>query len=80
MEIASMLQPLDLIAWSGHVIIVLDENTVIESTPDFGVHKSDLLSRLQSIKKERIPVNDWDSSSGKRFVIRRWIDSMNNDQ
>ncbi|MEO8209813.1 MAG: peptidoglycan endopeptidase, partial [bacterium] len=60
MEIASMLQPLDIIAWSGHVIIVLDENTVIESTPDFGVHKSDLLSRVQSIRKERIPVNDWD--------------------
>ncbi|MDQ3021703.1 MAG: C40 family peptidase [Bacteroidota bacterium] len=79
-EIASMLQPLDLIVWSGHVIIVMDENTVIESTPDLGVHKSDLLSRLQSIKKERIPVNDWDSSNGKRFVVRRWIDSMNNEQ
>jgi len=69
-----MLQPLDLIVWSGHVIIVLDENTVIESTPDYGVHKSDLLSRLKSIAKERTPVNDWDSTNGKRFVVRRWAE------
>ena len=68
-----MLQPLDLIVWSGHVIIVYDENTAIESTGDAGVHKSDLLSRLKSVMKEKTPVNDWGSTSGKRFVIRRWI-------
>lgn len=73
-EIIQMLQPLDLIVWSGHVIIVLDNETVIESTPDYGVHKSDLRSRLQNILKERIPVNDWNSTNGKRFVVRRWID------
>lgn len=72
-EIFQMLQPLDLITWSGHVIIVLDENTVIESTPDLGVHKSDLMSRLKSVMKERIPVNDWASTEGKRFVVRRWL-------
>lgn len=72
-EIASMLEPLDLIVWSGHVIIVYDENTVIESTGGEGVHKSDLLSRLKSVMKEKTPVNDWGSTSGKRFVIRRWL-------
>ncbi|MEO8665340.1 MAG: peptidoglycan endopeptidase [Ignavibacteria bacterium] len=72
-EISQILMPLDLITWSGHVIIVLDENTVIESTPDLGVHKSDLLSRLKSVLSERTPVNDWSSTSGKRFVVRRWI-------
>lgn len=72
-QISEMLMPLDLIVWSGHVIIVLDNNTVIESTPDIGVHKSDLLSRLKSVMKERTPVNDWGSTSGKRFVVRRWI-------
>ena len=71
-QIAAMLQPLDLIVWSGHVIIVYDENTVIESTGDAGVHKSDLTSRLKSIMREKTPVNDWDSTSGKRFVVRRW--------
>lgn len=73
-EIKSKLQPLDIIVWSGHVIIVLDENTVIESTPDPGVHKSDLLSRLQSVMSERTAVNDWETTSGKRFVIRRWAE------
>lgn len=73
-EIKSKLRPLDLIVWSGHVIIVLDENTVIESTPDPGVHKSDLLSRLQSVMNERTAVNDWETTSGKRFVIRRWAE------
>ena len=72
-EIAAILQPLDLIVWSGHVIIVYDESTVIESTGDAGVHKSDLLARLKSIMKEKTPVNDWGSSSGKRFVVRRWL-------
>jgi len=72
-EISAMLQPLDLIVWNGHVIIVFDENTVIESTGDAGVHKSDLLARIKSIMKEKTPVNDWGSSSGKRFVVRRWI-------
>lgn len=73
-EIKSKLQPLDIIVWSGHVIIVLDENTAIESTPDPGVHKSDLLSRLQSVMSERTAVNDWETTSGKRFVIRRWAE------
>jgi cell wall-associated NlpC family hydrolase len=72
-EIHSMLQPLDLIVWAGHVIIVLDENTAIESTPSGGVHKSDLLSRLKSVMSERTAVNDWDSSKAKRFVVRRWL-------
>lgn len=76
-QISKMLQPLDLIVWSGHVIIVLDDNTVIESTPDRGVHKSDLQSRLKSVIKERTPVNDWGSSNVKRFVVRRWIDQIN---
>lgn len=72
-QISGMLMPLDLIVWSGHVIIVLDNSTVIESTPDSGVHKSDLQSRLKSVMNERTPVNDWGSTSGKRFVVRRWI-------
>ncbi|MBL8007267.1 MAG: peptidoglycan endopeptidase [Ignavibacteria bacterium] len=72
-QIAVLLKPLDLIVWSGHVIIVLDDNTVIESTPAGGVHKSDLLTRLNSVLNERTPVNDWGSTKGNRFVVRRWI-------
>jgi len=73
-EISKKLQPLDIIVWSGHVIIVLDEKTVIESTPAEGVHKSDLVSRINSVMKERTAVNDWASTTGKRFVIRRWAE------
>ncbi|MDZ4711318.1 MAG: NlpC/P60 family protein [bacterium] len=72
-EIISMLQPLDLIVWSGHVIIVLDENTVIESTPSEGVHKSDLSSRLISVMNERTASNEWDKFGVKKFVVRRWL-------
>jgi hypothetical protein len=71
-QISNIVQPLDLIAWDGHVVIVLDNQTTIESTPDRGVHKTNLLSRLKYILKDRNPVNDWNTTSGKRFVIRKW--------
>ncbi|MBK8982916.1 MAG: C40 family peptidase [Ignavibacteria bacterium] len=73
-EIAEMLKPLDLIVWSGHVIVALDKNTVIESSPEDGVHRSDLTERLNEVMTERTAVNDWTSTTGKRFVIRRWIE------
>ncbi|MBK8982124.1 MAG: hypothetical protein IPM38_07325 [Ignavibacteria bacterium] len=69
-----MLKPLDLIVWSGHVIVTLDKNTVIESSPEDGVHRSDLTERLNEVMTERSAVNDWASTTGKRFVIRRWIE------
>ncbi|MBS1517313.1 MAG: peptidoglycan endopeptidase [Bacteroidetes bacterium] len=73
-EISGMLEPLDLIAWNGHVIIVLDKNTVIESTPDKGVHKTDLMKRIGEVMNERLPVNDWEGTEGLRFVVRRWAE------
>lgn len=72
-EILSMLKPLDLIAWNGHVIIVLDGDNTIESTPASGVHTSELRARLKEIVKTKKPVNDWKSSTGNRFVVRRFI-------
>lgn len=73
-DIAKKLQPLDIIVWSGHVVVVFDETTTIESTPDYGVHKTDLIKRLSYIMEERTPVNDWKSTTGKRFVVRRWTE------
>jgi len=73
-EIAEMLLPLDLITWSGHVIIIVNDSTVIESSPPEGVHKSELISRLNEVMSERTPVNDWSATEGKRFVIRRWAE------
>ncbi|MDD3088364.1 MAG: NlpC/P60 family protein [Candidatus Omnitrophica bacterium] len=71
-QISLMLRPLDLIVWSGHVIIVFDEQTVIESSGQGGVKRSNLRKKLEGLVSERVPVNNWNSADGKRFVIRRW--------
>ena len=78
--IAAMLQPLDLIVWNGHVIIVLDRQTVIESRlacgkpGNGGVVTTPLLQRIAEIMRIRHPANVW--PGGKKcqniFVVRRW--------
>lgn len=69
-EIIRSLQPLDLIVWAGHVILVLDQDTLIESRAGRGVVRSDMHQRLQEIRKERTPLDSW--ASGPHFVIRRF--------
>ncbi len=71
-EIVQQLKPLDLLAWEGHVIIVIDNQTCIESTPKEGVHTNNLLERIEKLLKTRKPVNEY-SSSFPSFVVRRWI-------
>lgn len=79
-EIAVLLQPLDLIVWKGHVIIVLDRQTVIESrlicgTPgNGGVILTPLSQRIAEIMRERRPANVWSGDKENRniFVVRRW--------
>ena len=80
-EIAESLKPLDLIVWGGHVIIVLDRNTAIESRlkcgrpANGGVMTTPLQQRLTEIMRTRRPVNAW-PAKGKQegiFVIRRWF-------
>jgi hypothetical protein len=81
-ELAELLQPLDLIAWNGHVIIVLDRETVIESRlacgkpGNGGVVSTPLAKRLAEVMRTRRPVDAW-PVEGKQegiFVVRRWID------
>jgi hypothetical protein len=74
-EILPILKPLDLIVIKGHVIIVLDENTTIESSPDKGVHTTELKQRLSKIMEDFKPVNEFGKRmwKNKEFVIRRWI-------
>jgi hypothetical protein len=55
------LRELDLIVWPGHVVLVLDPQTAIESRAGFGVITTPLDVRLQEILTERRP-----------FSIRRW--------
>jgi hypothetical protein len=80
-EIIERLEPLDLIVWSGHVIIVLDWNTTIESRLECGrkghggVMVSSLPQRLAEILQTRRPLDRWPSAAKQRgiFVVRRWV-------
>jgi hypothetical protein len=79
-ELAAMLEPLDLIVWNGHVIIVLDRETTIESRLECsspghgGVMTTPLRQRLEEIMRKRRPLDAWPKGSKQRdgFVVRRW--------
>ncbi len=78
-QIASKLQPLDLIVWKGHVIIVLDRERTIEScmgcSSKSGVTIRKLDAVLKEIMKTRTPMNTYPEKNApgeKPFVIRRW--------
>ncbi len=73
-EIAAKVKPLDMTVWDGHVIYVYDEKTAIQSgLSKGGVVKTDLVETIQHIMSTRTPVNDYNSGSGERFVVRRWF-------
>lgn len=72
-QIANKLEPLDLIVWKGHVIIVYDRNTTIESAMSAGgVVKKNLRSVIEKLMRNRQPINKWIGGKRKAFVIRRW--------
>jgi hypothetical protein len=79
-KIVERLEPLDLIVWSGHVMIVLDRERLIESRLDpkgngGGVVVRPLLGALLEIMKARVPQEEYQATtaSGKKgFVVRRW--------
>ncbi len=73
-DIAAKCKPLDMIVWNGHVIYVYDDKTSIQSSlSKGGVVKRDLVETIQEVMNSRTPVNDYNSSQGSRFVIRRWF-------
>lgn len=85
--IAEMVQPLDLIVWTGHVIIVFNQKETIESNgrdnfdgdENFNqVVMRNLVDRLTELMKTRSPVNCYSDEATiqqfpERFVINRWI-------
>ena len=83
-QIINAVEPLDLLVWEGHVIIVLDRDRAIESRLDYdqqlegnqgGVKIRALKEVLDETLKERVPVDDYakDRAGGqKKFVVRRW--------
>ena len=76
-DITPLLEPLDLIVWPGHVLIVIDGGNLIESRlvckePDKGVRIRPAVEALSDIMKKRKPA-DVIRNSGSEFVIRRWF-------
>jgi hypothetical protein len=79
-EIAELLKPLDLLVWSGHVLIVLDRGEVIESrldcaNPANGVIVRQLRQVLAALLQTRKPADRPTGSGEKSFVVRRWYSS-----
>lgn len=70
-EIQKKIKPLDLIVFKGHVVIVLDSITTIESRENIGVYKENLINKLNEIMKTKTPKNNY--LNEEAFVIRRWI-------
>ncbi len=82
-EIRQRLEPLDLIVWKGHVIIVLDRERTIESRlgpvpgKRDGVAVRPLREVLAEVMGERVPADRFAEKNGKgekTFVIRRWFE------
>jgi hypothetical protein len=73
-EIAAKLKPFDMMVWKGHVIYVYDEKTSIQSSlSKGGVIKQDLIETIAGLMSSRKPVNDYNSTTKDRFVVRRWF-------
>jgi hypothetical protein len=79
-QIVKRVEPLDLIVWSGHVMIVLDRERLIESRlgttgKGGGVLVRPLLEALDEVVKLRVPLDEYKATTTngeKAFVIRRW--------
>ncbi|RNC67358.1 MAG: peptidoglycan endopeptidase [Desulfuromonadales bacterium] len=76
-EIRERVEPLDLIVWKGHVIIVLDRERTIESRlgpmpgKRDGVAVRPLEEVLAEVMRGRVPADGFEAGR-KTFVIRRW--------
>jgi cell wall-associated NlpC family hydrolase len=79
-DMVRLLEPLDLIVWPGHVLIVIDRERLIESSLDGGadsdgVKVRPLRSALEGIMTRRTPTDTSNSSTtdpDRWFVVRRW--------
>jgi hypothetical protein len=76
--IAQKLLPLDLIVWKGHVMVLLDRDSVIQSRMGCrqggGVTLSPVTQALRQLMKSRKPWDGYPKGVAGRhaFVIRRW--------
>lgn len=80
-QIIRLVEPLDLIVWQGHVMIILDSERIIESRLDChgnggGVRVRSLREALIDIRKSRFPLDNYPAVAERGFrgfVIRRWF-------
>lgn len=80
-QIIRLVEPLDLIVWQGHVMIILDRERIIESRLDChgnggGVRVRSLREALMDIHKSRVPMDNFQTGKDqgvKGYVIRRWF-------
>ncbi|UPU35411.1 C40 family peptidase [Geomonas paludis] len=78
--IAGKLKPLDLLVWNGHVMVVLDGDSIIESRMGCGGKHSGVmitpkLELVRQIMKTRKPADSFPkgSAGAGSFVVRRWF-------
>ncbi|MBJ6799559.1 NlpC/P60 family protein [Geomonas propionica] len=78
--IARKLVPLDLLVWNGHVMMVLDNDSIIESRMGCGGKASGVmitpkLELVRQIMKTRKPADSFlqGSAGARSFVVRRWF-------
>ena len=87
-QIMQKVEPLDIIVWKGHLMIILDKERIIESRLDYdkekegnqgGVRIRKLEDALNETLKARTPVDNYEDkveANRKKFVIRRWHNMM----
>jgi hypothetical protein len=69
-RICSLLKPLDMIVYIGHVIIVLDNGYTIESRENLGVIKTPLKNRFEELHINKKPSDHYESGT---YLINRWL-------
>ena len=73
-EIFKKLQPLDLILFHGHVLIVFDQHSVIESRGKRGVILSSIEECFDHFLKDKEPIDVWNPLKvEKKYCVRRWV-------
>lgn len=74
-EILAKLQPLDIIVWRWHMIIVLDKETSLDASLENWVTTSNSKDTLKEVMETRTPINNYDDpafTDKLKFVVRRW--------
>ncbi len=79
-EIAKKLEPLDLVVYRGHVMMVLDEDSIIQSVMGCGGGRRGVVvspseETLKKLMRTREPADRYPKGSAgeKSFVVRRWL-------